>query len=192
MDVGETQVGPLKEGETYNKADIHAIAKKNRLLGWFARFVAHRCGIWTADEYIAVGRKLVNARGIRRLYLQTLEKKICHLRGLEIADFSHVGEGLRLPHGKNVTVNPNAVIGKQCILYHGVTIGRAQGKGVPVLEDRVCCCPNATIVGNITVGHDSLIAAGAFVDFDVPPHSVVIGNPGIIHHKEFASRDEIY
>lgn len=181
---------PPPDGASYS--DIYAIAKKNRLFGWFAHFVAHRYGIWTGDEYIAIGRQLVNAKGIRRLRLQILEKKICHLRGLEIPNFSHIGEGLRLPHGSNVVVNPNAIIGNQCILYHGVTIGRVQKKGVPVLEDRVCCCPHATIVGNITVGHDSLIAANAFVNFDVPPHSVVIGNPGVIHHKEFASRDYIY
>ena len=40
------------------------------------------------------------------------------------------------------------------------------------------------VCGNIVIGDDVLIAAGAFVNFDVPDNSVVVGNPGIIHHKE--------
>ena len=46
---------------------------------------------------------------------------------------------------------------------------------------------NATVVGNVTIGDDVLIAPGAFVNFDVPSHSVVIGNPAQIHHKENAT-----
>lgn len=38
------------------------------------------------------------------------------------------------------------------------------------------------------MGSDVLIAAGAFVNFDVPDHSIVIGNSGVIHHKENASK----
>lgn len=49
-------------------------------------------------------------------------------------------------------------------------------------------CSNAMVCGNITVGNDVLIAAGAYVNFDVPDDSVVIGNPGVIHHKENSVR----
>jgi serine O-acetyltransferase len=45
------------------------------------------------------------------------------------------------------------------------------------------------ICGNVTIGNDVLIAAGAYVNFDVPDNSVVIGNPGVIHHKENPSKD---
>ena len=43
----------------------------------------------------------------------------------------------------------------------------------------------------MTIGDDVLIAPGAYVNFDVPPHSVVLGNPGRIHHKENATQDYI-
>ena len=54
---------------------------------------------------------------------------------------------------------------------------------------RVVIGLNATVVGGITVGDDVFIAANAFVDFDVPSHSLVIGNPGVIHHKDGATKD---
>lgn len=45
------------------------------------------------------------------------------------------------------------------------------------------------IVGAIEIGDDVLIAPGAFVNFDVPAHSLVIGNPGIIHAKKMRLKD---
>ena len=51
--------------------------------------------------------------------------------------------------------------------------------------------PNATIVGKIKVGNDVLIGANSYVNFDVPDHSIVIGNPGKIISKENATEDYI-
>lgn len=59
--------------------------------------------------------------------------------------------------------------------------------GSPTIGNRVFVGINATIVGNIKIGDDVLIAPNTFVNFDVPSHSVVIGNPGVIHHKENAT-----
>ncbi len=66
-------------------------------------------------------------------------------------------------------------------IAQGVTIGaasRGARKGAPTLEDRVWVGANAIVVGKITVGHDALIAPGAYVNFDVPAMAVVLGNPG--------------
>ena len=50
---------------------------------------------------------------------------------------------------------------------------------------------NATIVGKVVIGDDVLIAPNAFVNCDVPSHSIVIGNPSQIHHKDFATQGYI-
>ena len=47
------------------------------------------------------------------------------------------------------------------------------------------------IVGNITIGDDVLIAPNAYVNFDVPSHSVVVGNPGKIISRENATEGYI-
>lgn len=46
---------------------------------------------------------------------------------------------------------------------------------------------NSTIVGNIVIGNDVMIASNSFVNFDVPDHSIVVGNPGVIHRKDNAT-----
>ena len=63
--------------------------------------------------------------------------------------------------------------------------------GSPKIGNCVFVGINATIVGGITIGDDVMIAPNSFVNFDVPSHSVVIGNPGVIHHKEDATSNYI-
>lgn len=75
-------------------------------------------------------------------------------------------------------------IGENVNLHKGCTIGRenrGDRKGVPTIGNKVWVGINATIVGNITIGNDVLIAPNSYVNFCVPDHSVVMGNPGIVH-----------
>lgn len=113
--------------------------------------------------------------------------------GLEIRP-KHCGKGLYLGHPYNITVGSGVVIGDYCSLHKGCTIGsenRGKRCGAPVLGDRVYVGINATVIGNIKIGNDVMIAPNSFVNFDVPDHSVVLGNPGMIHHKENATEGYI-
>ena len=108
--------------------------------------------------------------------------------GLEIAfEKGHIGAGLRLIHPWNITVNDNAVLGKNVTLFKGCTIGAIDNgskKGNPEIGDNVTLYSNSTLCGNIKIGNNVTIAAGAFVNFDVPDNAIVIGNPGVIHLKK--------
>ena len=76
----------------------------------------------------------------------------------------------------------------------GVTIGRENRgprTGAPTIGDNCWIGTNAVIVGNIHVGEDVLIAPLSFVNFDVPAHSIVIGNPAKIIHRENATEGYI-
>ena len=76
----------------------------------------------------------------------------------------------------------------------GVTIGyenRGERKGAPTIEGNCWIGTNSVIVGNVTIGEDVLIAPLTFVNFDVPAHSIVIGNPAKIIHKENATKDYV-
>ena len=113
-----------------------------------------------------------------------------HRYGLEISPGAKIGGGLYLGHPYNITVNGDVVIGKNVNLHKGCTIGREnRGKrnGGPVIGNCVSVGINATIVGAVHVGNDVMIAPNSFINFDVPDHSVVIGSPGVIHHKENAT-----
>lgn len=87
---------------------------------------------------------------------------------------------LRMPHPFMVICNENTVIGENCTFYHNVTIGSRQfgiATGAPTIGDEVIIYPGACIVGRITIGSWSIIGAGSVVLEDVPPGTVVAGNP---------------
>ena len=125
-----------------------------------------------------------------RFALSRLEKR----RGLEISSSTSIGKGLYLGHAYNITINPKAIIGENCNIHKGVTIGqenRGKRAGTPVIGDMVWIGVNATIVGNITIGDDVLIAPNSYVNCDVPSHSVVFGNPCIIKYRDNATEGYI-
>ena len=113
---------------------------------------------------------------------------------VELSGDSAIGGGLYIGHPFGITINSNAIIGSNCNIHKGVTIGqenRGLRKGCPTIGNRVWIGINSTIVGKITIGDDVLIAPNSFVNFDVPSHSVVIGNPGKIIYKEKATEGYI-
>lgn len=108
--------------------------------------------------------------------------------GLEISPKAQVGKGLYLGHPYNITIGESVVIGNNVNIHKGCTIGRTnRGEiGSPHISDNVYIGINATVVGNIYIGNDVLIAPNSYVNMDIPDHSIVIGNPGIIHHSNSA------
>lgn len=114
-----------------------------------------------------------------------LQRAARHWAGIDLPWRTHIGPGLRIDHGWGLVINSAAVIGSNVTLFHGVTLGQAdrvqadgrRSTGTPVIEDEVWIGPHAVVVGGITVGRGSRIAAGAFVTQDVPAHSLVVGNP---------------
>ena len=112
--------------------------------------------------------------------------------GIEIGSTKNIGGGLMLVHANGITINHRGSIGEDLTIFKGATIGSIRSgkkQGTPIIGNRVTICANAMVCGKVTIGDDVLIAAGAYVNFDVPSNSVVIGNPGIIHHKENPSAD---
>lgn len=138
-------------------------------------------------KFMYVWRKYQKTQSkLYRILLYILTKKY----GLEISTKALIREGVYLGHPYNITVAEGVSIGKNVNLHKGCTIGREnRGKrvGVPQIGNCVSIGINSTIVGNITIGDDVMIAPNTFVNFDVPSHSVVIGNPATIHCKEYAT-----
>jgi serine O-acetyltransferase len=120
--------------------------------------------------------------------LRLLHRVASHQAMVDLSWKTDIGPGLAVTHGWGLVVSPGARIGGNVTLFHGVTLGRrdriaADGRRTteyPVLEDQVWVGPHAIIVGGVTIGRGSRVAGGAFVTEDVPPHSVVGGNPATI------------
>lgn len=114
--------------------------------------------------------------------------------GYQISISATIGRGLYLCHLGTVIVNPDVVIGDNVNLNHNITIGqtnRGTNKGAPIIGNKVWIGTGAVIVGKIQIGDDVLIAPNSYVNVDVPPHSVVVGNPAVIHHRENATQGYI-
>ncbi|CAD0222945.1 serine O-acetyltransferase [Chryseobacterium sp. JV274] len=114
--------------------------------------------------------------------------------GFQIYPETQIGEGFYLGHWGSLVINPKTVIGKNCNIAQGVTIGqqnRGKNEGSPIIGDEVWIGTNAVIVGAVTIGNNVLIVPNSYVNFDVPSNSVVIGNPAKIIPTPNATMDYI-
>lgn len=146
-------------------------------------------------RYIALFRKANTCRfRLLRLYYTVRLKLLSYKTQIQIPARTEIGEGFYIGHSGRVIVNPEAKLGKNMNVSTGVVIGaenRGARKGAPTFDGYCWIGANAVIVGNVHIGEDVLIAPLAYVNFDVPPHSIVIGNPAKIIHKENATSEYI-
>lgn len=140
-------------------------------------------------------RKVQTAKNsILKLYYNLRLHMIEDKHGIEISGRLNVGEGLYIGHAYNITISPECVLGRNINLHKGCTIGRENRgarKGAPVIGNNVFVGINAVVVGHIKIGDDVFIAANAFVNCDIPSHSIVVGNPCIIIEKDNATSEYI-
>lgn len=105
------------------------------------------------------------------------------LTGIEIHPGAQIGKRLVIDHGMGVVIGETAVIGDDCLIYHGVTLGGKSFQTMkrhPTIEDRVTIGAGAKILGNITIGRESSIGANSVVTKDIPAGSIAVGIPAEI------------
>lgn len=101
--------------------------------------------------------------------------------GISIPYGTQIGSGFYVGHFGGIVVHGSAVIGKNCNISHGVTIGRTNRgprQGTPVIGDNVYLGPGAKIIGNVRIGNSVAIGANCVVTKDIPDNAVVVGVPG--------------
>lgn len=115
------------------------------------------------------------------------------LTGIEIHPGATIGEGLFIDHGSGVVIGETAIIGDNCTIYQGVTLGgtgKETGKRHPTLGDNVMVGAGAKLLGNFTVGSNSKIAAGAVVLGNVPENCTAVGIPAHVVRRDGERVDE--
>ncbi|MCF0235470.1 MAG: serine acetyltransferase [Bacteroidaceae bacterium] len=112
--------------------------------------------------------------------------EMAHARtGIDIHPGAQIGEYFAIDHGTGVVIGETCIIGRHVRLYQGVTLGaksfRTSPDGTmlnlprhPILEDRVVIYSNATVLGRITIGHDSVIGGNVWQTEALPPYSRVL------------------
>lgn len=110
--------------------------------------------------------------------------------GIDIHPGASIGEYFSIDHGTGVVIGETTIIGNHVTLYQGVTLGAKsfkydeQGNMLnvprhPIIEDHVTVYSNASILGRITIGHDSVIGGNIWLTHSVPPHSRILQSKAV-------------
>lgn len=105
--------------------------------------------------------------------------------GTEIPWNTQIGKNCIIYHGHSVVINNFTVIGDNCTIRHNTTIGNKQSADgtftkSPVIGNGVDIGASVCIIGNITIGDNAVIGAGAVVVKSIPAGAIAVGNPARI------------
>ena len=118
-----------------------------------------------------------------KMIARYLSQRARHKTGVEIHPGATIGKGLVIDHGMGVVIGETTVIGDDCLIYQGATLGgtgKDHGKRHPTLGNNVMVGAGARVLGPFKVGDNSRIASGAVVLSEIPPNSTAVGVPARI------------
>lgn len=116
---------------------------------------------------------------------RTISELSHSITGIDIHPGATIGEYFAIDHGTGIVIGETCIIGNHVTIYQGVTLGaksfQYDEKGSPlniprhpILEDNVTVYSNATILGRVTIGHDTVIGGNVWLTRSVPPHSMIL------------------
>lgn len=175
-------MGSFENYRNLVRSDLYRYHGKVNLLVFFRLLLFHpgfKVSFWMRTV------RYLNEGIVFRVTLYPLARVIYQLHstrlGVEIPFRTNIGPGLYIGHYSGIVVHYKSVIGKNCNLLQGVTVGRVfrgDKKGVPTIGDNVFIGPGAVILGNIRVGNNVAIGANSVIVEDVPDGAVIAGIPG--------------
>ena len=163
-----------KDGEAGYDGDPAAKSVSEIILSYpgFKAITVHRIGHFLFKQGLPLFPRMLN--------------ELVHSdTGIDIHPGATIGEYFFIDHGTGVVIGETTVIGHNVKIYQGVTLGALSfpkdGCGLllrdtkrhPTIEDKVTIYANASILGDITIGHDSIIGSNAWIKDSVKPYSRV-------------------
>jgi len=144
-------------------------------------------GFWALLVYRISHRRLsCRYRLVRKPWwlLNALAQKFVEFScGITLPETATIGRRLQIEHYGAIILHGGVVIGDDCLIRQGVTIGNAgrnAPQGAPKLGNRVEIGAGAKLIGAITVGDDAVIGANAVVISDLPAGCLAVGVPAVI------------
>ena len=119
------------------------------------------------------------------LWLRRLKVKY----GFDISYRTQIGAGLYIGHFGNIVIHGDTIIGENCNISQGITIGVSnygKKKGVPTIGNRVFIGPNAGVFGNISIGNNVTIGANSVVTEDIADGKTVLPSKVTILDKDLS------
>ncbi|MDA1237691.1 MAG: serine O-acetyltransferase [Proteobacteria bacterium] len=112
-----------------------------------------------------------------------IQSRVSEVFGIDIHPAAIVGKGIMIDHAHSIVIGETAIVGNNVSMLHSVTLGgtgKGKGKRHPTIEDGVLLGAGAKVLGDITIGHCSRVAAGSVVLKSVPAKKTVAGVPAKI------------
>ena len=125
----------------------------------------------------------------KKLHLKFLARLLSQIArfftGIEIHPGATIGKRLFIDHGMGVVIGETTIIGDDCVLYQGVTLGGVgtgehKVKRHPTLLNNVMISAGAKVIGDVTIGNNSIVGAQTVVLANVPDNCTVVGVPACI------------
>lgn len=175
-------ISSLPELKRLLYTDIHAIMRKDPAAGNEVEII-----LCYPSVKAMLHHRLANLIFSMKIpYLPRIISELAHSQtGIDIHPGARIGEYFAIDHGTGVVIGETCVIGNNVTIYQGVTLGaksfRYDEEGVPmnvprhpVIEDNVIIYSNASVLGRITIGHDTIIGGNVWVTDSLPPYSRIV------------------
>ena len=163
-------VAAVRERDPAARSDIEVMLLYSGVHAMLAYRVAHK---------LYVKGKFLPARAVSQLAR--------FLTGIEIHPGAQIGKRLMIDHGSGVVIGETCIIGDDCTLYQGVTLGgtgKDTGKRHPTLGNNVMVGAGAKVLGPFRIGDGAKIAAGAVVLKEVPAGATAVGIPAKVVRQD--------
>jgi len=162
------------------RADIVAVFERDPACQRFIQPVLFFKGFQAVQAY-RIGNWLY--REGRKDLAYFVQMRASESFGVDVHPAAKIGKGIMIDHAHSIVIGETAVVGDNVSMLHSVTLGgtgKEDDDRHPKIEDGVLIGAGAKVLGNITIGHCSRIAAGSVVLEAVPPMKTVAGVPAKI------------
>lgn len=156
--------------------------------GNFFTIIFFTQGFWAIFQYRIAHcfYSSIKIPGLRQFFLFLClcwQKVIEMATGISIPASASIGHSFYIGHFGGIILNANTIIGNNCNISQGVTIGisgQNKNRGVPVIGDNVYVGVNSVIAGKITIADNVLVGACSLVTSNVEENAVMVGVPAVI------------
>lgn len=172
-----SDIDAVRSRDPAAKSDLEILLLYSGLHALLAYRVAHK--LYLSEHYFS-------ARAISQIAR--------HVTGIEIHPGAQIGKGLFIDHGMGVVIGETTVIGDNCTIYQGVTLGgtgKDTGKRHPTLGDNVLIGAGAKVLGPIVIENNCKVAANAVVLKEIPENSTAVGIPAKVVKRHGRKVDDL-
>ena len=162
------------------RKDLEAVLERDPASHGVSEPFLHYKGFHALEAYRVSHWLWENGRHALACYLQN---RISEVFAVDIHPAARIGKGILIDHATGVVIGETAVVGDDVSMLHEVTLGgtgKTTGDRHPKVHRGVLIGAGAKILGNVSVGEGSKVAAGSVVLTDVPPHTTVAGIPAVV------------